>query len=353
MKEESFELKLNISNIHALANARVLVRDWDDMSLLTVVRAFENYVDGVNKTANLRCLLSTIQAVELLEPEMMAQAIFESIAISPLQDVGASLSTLEDDLDSVANDVLKLALNEYPLYVTTVTEGLLKGPARKALNEYVRNLLDPKHLLAIDEGNSNVTQVHEGLPISDAICPSGFPRERPEWVNFTRFELLNKFNRYLNHRETLESINQYLACISKVFVNQRHSWLEQNALTEEDHFSVRIHELDLKHLDSVHSLEVLSPSASGDSTYLQTSLDWGRPSSGDEGLPQAFASLEINYPAFDMSAILNMTAFLGNVKAILGARIDYDLNKLSNISATDVLSVRTELCGAWCQICFN
>ena len=340
--EESFDLRLNISNIHAMVNTRVLVQDWEDMSLLTVVRAIENIVDGVNKTSSLRCLLSTIQSVELLEPNMMARAIFESVSISPIQGVRTTISTIEDDLDGVANNVFKLALNEYPLYVATVTEGILKGPGRRALNDYVEDLLSTRNLSEMDKSDSTTLLIDTPLFDTNAICPSRFPRDRPEWVNFTRFEILSKFNRYLNHAETLDSINHYLECLSKVYVNHHQSRLQRKSLMDDNHFSIRIHELDLNHLGSVQRLELLSPSAA-DSTYLQTSLDWGRLSSGDDELPQAFVSLEISYPAFDMFALLNITAFLGNVNVIVGTRVDYDLNKLSNISATDVLSVRKEI----------
>ena len=93
----------------------------------------------------------------------------------------------------------------------------------------------------------------------------------------------------------------------------------------------------LRENDSLQSLNLLQPlsadDASGD-TWLETSASWGQHT---ENLPRLTATIDVLYPALNMSAQLNATLFVGDVDMALGTRLNYDLNRLADISLAGLM----------------
>jgi hypothetical protein len=134
----------------------------------------------------------------------------------------------------------------------------------------------------------------------------------------------------------METMNEYLDCFSRVLVHHQTSSSEEklsllSSNNTDEELSLHIRKLELLHFDSLEEIKLFSPSSS-DSSYLETSVNWGSTS-----LPQADISLEVSYPAFDLHAVINVTAFGGLVDFVVGSRVDYNLNRLGNITVADLL----------------
>jgi hypothetical protein len=340
--EESFEIILNLTNIHAMVETLVQVQDLDSRSVWQIVHAIRDIVVGSKKRkAGIQCLVSSIQSLKL-QPNLVAKMIVDSVSIVPDKPVKEEGASLEADLDALVNTVLKLVLTEYPLLVTSLVQGLAGDPGRRALNQYVETLL---HQWSGGMGDNDHFNNGHGNEEEDKCPQPSQPSNQPQWVNFTQLEFLNTINRFLNRNQTIRSMNHFLDCLPRVIVNHRHLLLpnrfqDKNHTTDDDDdddgFSLVIREFKLEHFDALELIEVFAPSATADdSTYVETRVEWGRQT---EALPQAVVSVELSYPAFGLSANVNVTAFVGDLEIILGTRIDYDLNKLTTISVADVLT---------------
>jgi hypothetical protein len=308
--EESFQLFLNLTNIQAIASTLLEVQEWDTLSMFQVVEAIQDIALGNNRTESIACLVHSIRKLHI--PDFLVNVLVSSISI-----INHQQDSLEDDLDGLVNTILKLTLTEYPVLVSSVIQGFVQGPAKQALNDYLERFLE-------QWGGSEA-------------CRPLTPSSAPHWVNFTNVKFLETVNHFLNHKHALETINQYLDCFSRVLVHHQTSWASEETLSllssnnQDEDISVHVRKLELSHFDSLEEIEIFSPSLN-DSSYLETSVNWGSAS-----LPQADISLEVSYPAIDLHAVINVTAFLGLVDLVVGTRVDYDLNQLGNITVADLL----------------
>jgi hypothetical protein len=313
--EESFQLILNLTKIQAIASTLLEVQQWDQLDMFQVVEAIQDIALGNNRTENIACLVHSIRTLRI--PDFLVDVLVSSVSI-----INHQQDSLEDDLDDLVNTVLKLTLTEYPVLVTSVIQGLVNGPAKQALNDFLERLLEQWG------GNE--------------VCRPLTPSSHPHWVNFTNVKFLETVNHFLNHKHAMETMNEYLDCFSRVLVHHQTLSSSSSSSSEEkmsllsgnnpdEELSLHIRKLELSHFDSLEEIKLFSPSLN-DSSYLETSVNWGSTS-----LPRADISLEISYPAFDLHAVINATAFLGLVDLVVGTRIDYNLNQLGNITVAELL----------------
>jgi hypothetical protein len=211
---ESFHISVNTSNANVGARfaANLNRQLFEAIHMQDIIVAIQDY----KNTSHLSCLLAPIQS--LIFEQLAFDVNVKTVAFTP----SGSTGTLEKDMDVMLNNLLELFLTEYDLLVTESLTGLLKGPARAAVNSLIEQWIEKQQ------------------SSQDAACSSSIPGEdaAPDYVNFNHFGILQQLNRFLDR--SLDSINQYLSCVADAFNrNARpYSFKVENFLIELNKISV-------------------------------------------------------------------------------------------------------------------
>ena len=399
--QESFRLTINVTQIDASLSSLIQVGDWESTSLLQVVDAVQRFVKSRNLD-DLACLFRTLHSVQLSKDGSL---VFHNILVDAIRlsrdkkDVPDG--SLEADLDHTINTILELFLVDYADLWTHLVRGLVRGPGSRRLNRFVEDWI----------------QKHSG---QQGSC-SGGGQSPPatsspgHWVNFTKFEILNTLNRYLNHSHTIKSVNDFMQClaerveaavddddyrtyyhianhdvygfdrdvssavvssviakeiaidsnldllasISSILKDGTNLFVEPGKIfaIRNDNIptNVTISRIELRNWDSMRRLQIMKPS--GD-TSLASSLVFGEKAtsegvevgytplswmtsnatdgsvSSSKGPPEI--TLVVNVGGYNISGQVNVTLF-GSLDANVEVNIDYDLNRLENLTITRLL----------------
>ena len=202
--KESFRLTFNITQIDATISSLIQVVDWESTTILQVINAIERVVESRN-LRDLACLFRTLHNVQLSKDGswIFHNILFDTIRLSR-DKKDAPGGSLEFDLDTVINTVLDLFLEDYADMWTHLVRGFVRGPGSRSLNRFIDSWIKRHSISHEDEGVEN----------SGGQCPTatGAPGQ---WVNFTKFEMLNTFNRYLDHPQAKNALNDFMECLSE------------------------------------------------------------------------------------------------------------------------------------------
>jgi hypothetical protein len=178
---EVFDVALNITSLEATWDGLIQVVNWDHITLIQVIRAFEEY-SNTHDLSSLSCILASIDSVEL--SDWVTKMVFKSLTVTPAKAGNDDTNALEQDLDHVITQVFQLVLDEYSQLWTLLSQGLIQGPARRFLNQWVKQWL---------EQHSSSTEK----------CPPSFPdkllsmdrtattTDKPWWIDFTKWKFLS------------------------------------------------------------------------------------------------------------------------------------------------------------------
>lgn len=379
---ESFRLMINVTQIDATLSSLIEVFDWESMSLLQVVEAGERFMKSQN-LLDLACLFRTLHTVQLSKDGsfVVHDLLIDAIRLSrDTKDVPEG--SLEADLDDAINTIVDLFLVDYSNLWTALVRGLVRGPGSRELNRYVEDWLQR---YSTDDG-----------------CPAttSFPGR---WVNFTQFDFLNTFNRYLDHSHTVDSVNDFILClaesieevvdgddnstqyriadrdgaggaiatsvfsdeavmsskldlptfVSDIFNEGTNLFLESgNTISirdESTEITVALSTMELRNWDSVERMQIIKPS--GDNS-LASSLTFGTKASLEDvedgkttspwiisatssmGPPEI--EVVVNVGGNLIAGQINLTLF-GSLDANADVSIDYDLNRLDNLTMSHLL----------------
>ena len=198
---ESFLLTVNVTKIDATLSSMIKVINWESTSLLQVIDVIQKYVES-RDLHDLACLFRTLDSVKISKDGLF---VFHHILVDAIHlsrdKKDAPDGSLEADFDDTINTILGLFLRDYADLWTHLVRGLAHGPGSRLLNEYVEGWIQ-KHS-NVDEDTNN-----------DGECPLA-TRSPGYWVNFTKFEILNTFNRYLDHSHTKKFLNDFLVCLAE------------------------------------------------------------------------------------------------------------------------------------------
>eukprot|EP00533_Pseudo-nitzschia_delicatissima_P009167 CAMPEP_0116102186 /NCGR_PEP_ID=MMETSP0327-20121206/13212_1 /TAXON_ID=44447 /ORGANISM="Pseudo-nitzschia delicatissima, Strain B596" /LENGTH=1598 /DNA_ID=CAMNT_0003594203 /DNA_START=119 /DNA_END=4915 /DNA_ORIENTATION=- len=398
---ESFQLTINVTQIDASLSSMVRVIDWESTSLLQVVDAVQNFVESRN-LRDLACLFRTLHSVQLSTDGSFEvhNILIDAIRLSRDKKEVPD-GSLEADFDHAINTILDLFLSDYADLWTHLVRGLVRGPGSRRLNEYVESWIQ-RHS-HIDEGTQN-----------DGKCPSS-SRSPGQWVNFTKFEILNTFNRYLDHSHTKKSLNSFLQCLAESIeeavdgdddptqyhLMNRDDFIDSSEVIggvfsmllgndmmgsskvnlptflsellndnmnvfvesgkslriQDDNFETKVtlSRMDLRNWDSIQRLQIMRPS--GD-TSLVSSLAFGTKASledfKNESLPLSWMATNaiedaissrieppeiavvVDIDGSEFSGQINFTLF-GSLVASTEVNVDYDLNRLENLTISRLL----------------
>ncbi len=307
---EPFTLKVNITQLETVLRTSLQVIDWDRITLLQVVNAVQQFVEHPtpdNIRPLLGCLVHTIYQVD--NTDWITSLILDSISI--LRRTTRLLNqsdTLEDDLDHVINTALKLLVGEYSELWTTLIQGLIQDPARHSLSHFIDNWIS-RHS-------------------TSQACPSILPPSQPKWLNFSKFLILDHFNDFLNRPMTLHTMNQYMECVGKFL--EGYVAARKNAKVAElssRHTLLEIVRVEAKHWNAIQHVQLLQPT---DDTILESSIQWGN----NVSVPQL--EVTVHVATEQLSGTVNLTLFAG-LQARVGTKIDYNLNRLENLTVTHLL----------------
>lgn len=398
--QESFRLTINVTHIDLALSSLIQVVNFESTTLLQVISTVQKYVESRN-SHDLACLIRTLHSVQLFQDKSF---VFHNILIDAIRlsrdKKTVPDGSLEADFDHVINTILDLFLTDYADLWTHLVRGLVRGPGSRRLNQYIESWIQ-KH--------SKI----KGDVQHDGDCPS-ISTSPGQWANFSKFEVLNTFNRYLDHSHTKKSLNDFFLCLaesiedvfdddnglSEYVVSNRALFLEdgdiigdvmsylpddsitpslvdmsssifelltENAilslesgkrLSFRDDISetkVTLSSLELRNWDSIQKLQIMKPS--GD-TSLSSYLLYGEKPSVEEvddgevmsviisnsmqqstlpakGPPEIAMVVDLHGKL--ISGQLNFTVF-GGLDASTEINVDYDLNRLENLTISRLLN---------------
>jgi len=228
--QESFKLMINVTHIDATLSSLIQLVDWESTSLLQVVDAIERFVKSRN-IHDLACLFRTLHNVKLSQDGTLVihDILVETIQISR-DKKDAPNGSLEADLDHTINTVLDLFLSDYAGLWTQLLRGLVRGPGSRNLNRFVEGWI----------------KQHSGDDGDGGKCAPA-TRSPAKWVNFTKFEILNTLNRYLEHSHAIKSTNDFFRCLAET--------VEYAVNGDDDPAYARVTDRDGLGLDSDGSIE--------------------------------------------------------------------------------------------------
>jgi hypothetical protein len=309
---EVFDVALNITSLEATWDGLIQVVNWDHITLIQVIRAFEEY-SNTHDLSSLSCILASIDSVEL--SDWVTKMVFKSLTVTPAKAGNDDTNALEQDLDHVITQVFQLVLDEYSQLWTLLSQGLIQGPARRFLNQWVKQWL---------EQHSSSTEK----------CPPSFPdkllsmdrtattTDKPWWIDFTKWKFLYQFNDLLlNH---LAGLNHYLDCVQRT-VQQ----LVQSELVLGSNGTANFY---TNHWNTLTEFQVLQPQ---EATLLGTKVTLAGGSDSTK-IPQATLSLEVGNATIIGSATINITLF-ASAKAQSSTKVEYNLNDLQNVSLANFM----------------
>jgi hypothetical protein len=389
---ESFEIKVNLTNIAVSVDTILDVVHWDDTSLLQVVSAVQTFVESLD-VHDLGCLIQTLHDVRVATNQdadtaaLLAQVVVSSIQLSR-NKTDAPDGSLEADIDRAINTVVELALHEYKGLWGELIQGLAQGPGRRRLNKFIRDWIG---------SHSQPYPTDDGEDGHQHHCRTPDRSDTPKWVNFTKFELLDKLNLFFAHSHTKRTINHFLRCVGETveaFAKNPSPAIEGGPGSAESssfpfleslssplsflatlfgrevpvpHYDypalfpfrdatwntgqkIKLSKIETLNWDSLDQLQIMKPS--GD-TRLNSSLIFGHPNKVDADEiefstasplstvtrtgstpPQITLTVDMDGPR--VSGQVNVTVF-ASFKAKAEVQIDYDINRLENLTVSHLL----------------
>jgi hypothetical protein len=383
---EYFQIKVNLTNIVVSIDTILDVVHWDDTSALQVVLAVEKFVETLD-VHDLDCLIQTLYDIQIASNQdagaaLIAQMVVNSIRLSRNR-TDAPEGSLEADIDRAINTVLEMALYEYKGLWGELIQGLVQGPGRRRLNRFVRDWID---------GHSQPPPAaNEEHGRRQQHCPTPKRMDIPKWVNFSKFELLDKMNAFLAHSHTKRTMNHFLRCLGEtveIFANtttidsfpwsdaesdplldfstsalyflkmmfgHKHSLRhddDSTSISFIDDARSKAQEIKLSNIKTLYwgsldQLQLIKPS--GD-TRLNSSMIFGRSNdkintneiefstsiitSEIRPPPQVAFTIDLDSPK--VFGQINLTVF-ATLEATAEVQIDYDINRLENLSVAHLL----------------
>ncbi|KAG7348528.1 paraquat-inducible protein A domain containing protein [Nitzschia inconspicua] len=333
---ESFEVSLNITHVDIDLATILQVSGWDSMSMLTVVNAIQQFTDSFRRGHQLdwkaiECLIATVQKVKV--QNWITNLAIESLQLSRDERLVPE-GSLESDFDTTINTILQLLTIEYKDLWTLLVKGIVETLGTQNLNTFISDWIS-------DHSDS---AHHRNISYCISTLPSEGTTTNANWVNFTKFELLYKLNDFLGHAGRKKSLNHFLRCLGDSVEVWNENVILDVGLLQGDvrggsisriHDQISITRIETRNWDSLTELQLLKPTGE---TRLASSAILGI--AGKKTYPEM--TLVVNFDGPKLFGQLNVTAF-ANVEAHAELQIDYDLNRLENITIEMMLD--HEECG--------
>jgi hypothetical protein len=320
--KESFLVAINVTNVDIKMSNIVRVVDWDDTSLLDVVDAIQSFVD-LRNIDDLAPLFKTLNDIRI--SEWLPSLLVDSIAISrnnptPSTLVNTTSSSLEQDVDQVVNNILKLATSEYQELWTALTGSLVHGPGRRALNRYIQDWLHQFQVSSLTGSEGRPRQI-------SSLRSDTYQQPKSKLVNFTKFEILKHLNQFLEFSHTKRTLNHFLRCVGHSFdrSDYANSSIFSFSPSNDGSENVILRSINTMNWDSIDELQLFKPLSD---LRLGSSLIVGSTRT-DSTAPSILVGVTLEGPS--IAGDVNITAF-GSVAVAVVSQVVYDVNLLQNLS---------------------
>jgi len=350
---ELFHVHLNASSLNTFANI-ALGLDREIFRKIPIGVVLDSLPDvfhlpTANSSAERRCVLDSIHDLSLLD--VGVNAIIKSASLVPRLDTSSRrrlkrsqilTKKLEQGLDELLNNALKLVLTEYQPLLTDAVSGAVRRPLKNMINHWIEESIINRD--TTPENATLLETIH--LETEPAQCTSGdedIDKNHHEVTNFTDFSLFSSLNNILNSASTLDAVNDAIerwsdnvnndhtpSSLQSVF--RRISYLSELTLPG---FSFHLYNLHLENLGSVDRINLLSPVPNQD--YLRSAISIGTNKSQAE-TPSAHVSLQVGFRPRNLSAMVNVTVSLADLSLDGQSHLQFDITRLRQLLLSNVLS---------------
>jgi hypothetical protein len=343
---ELFEVSLNVTHVQISLATVLQVSQWNSTSMLMVVDAVQKFTDSFRHGHQrdwkaLACLISTLQKVEV--HDWVVQLVVDSLRLSRDKEQTGSLDA---EMDATINTILRLLSNEYKDLWTLLIGGIVDRLGTQKLNDFVRDWITSHAVSSSDQNFQQCATPFHAESLSSA----------PKWVNFTKFELLYKLNKFLGHSGRKKTLNHFLRCLGDtvelwnendagidIVSARRHTPGMQEDWVSHFQDQITIARVETRYWDSLTELQILKPTSE---TTLSSSLIIGSKETLEEaGGQRAIQHQTSSFPEITfvvdfegptLLGQLNLTVF-ASVEGRADLQINYDLNRLENITISMLL----------------
>ena len=319
---ETFRLHVNASDL-SLHSTSALALDYEVFRRLTVGGfLYGSYKVFDNDRSLLNCVVEALESVVVrsLEGRMTLDALRVAPAFPAAADSAASL---EDDADALLNDAVQLLLSAYPAAATAAVAGILRAPAREALNAGLAQLVD----------NTKKQPLH----CVNVKMPED-KGERP--LRLDGNKALQLFDDVVNGDDNVAVANAFLGCVDRIAT--AHQLLAGHLYTfSVGEMDVVLHDLQIENANSVTELQLLKPE--DDHYHLASELGYGTcaaAADAAEGCTTTSLSFGMNlvHSAQGNLGNINVHVKMKNWKLEGGTGIKLDLNYLPHLQISDLLA---------------
>ena len=401
---EEFTLELQLG--HLDWNATLAL--WVDPSLWhtnvttgVLLNVLQGWWDNDIPMDSLQCLLESV--LDFTAPELAVQTALESMRIVPTLTTATNgdppvvLTTaqvLEQDLDDLFNNALELLIQGYPDYISHAIAGLVQGPVRLSLEDFLRRLTNASNYDCNDD-NDDSTHPFVGRQRDDEelVCPP--PPSSPsddmslQWLNFSKVMPLQQLQTFLSHPKTLDHLNRYIQCtadsVTQTLLEDQHSsswnllarddndddddddvwsWWgntinnnnnnkwhkEKTEVREDKEMTVEFHRdrdphaglyrlnvtnMYFQNIGQIDSLNLLAPTDDGLSLSNAVSYGTNEPSTAAAvQVPQLVLQLDLHLP--NITATANITLFWNDLALADRLLLHYNVNQLKSFGLARV-----------------
>jgi len=323
---ELFEVHLDISKLNFTSSSAWELDDEMYGKLSVGSFIYGSYTMFDNNRNILNCLIEALKSVVILD--MNGHMNLDAMHITPYVPIYEKVEGLENDLDTLINNVLKLILTEYPTTTTETVAGILQTPARNTINDGLANLIGDTKKLPLHCVNVDI------------------PKNKSEHpLRLDSNKALQIWNEAVNDERTVEAINSFLGCIDDT--------LDAKKLLEGHFYNVTLgdwnvvlHDLQLENFDSVYDVKLLKPEI--DHYHLTNSFGYGMcqaPSfppdaeNGDCTTMTSFAfGMNLAHTKKGNLGNINVHMKMKNLKLQAGTQLKFDMNYLPHLQIQDLLS---------------
>lgn len=325
---ESFVVRVTMDSLRVLVDVdlALLRNEWSsehftmDIALQLIRGLIHHEREAVD--AALKKLRHSVERIQVTTLDVLAG--LQSLELEPIKmnNVSSeSVALLEEDLDRLLNNAIALILSNYKPLVTATLRGVIQGPARKALNEIWHNNHTNTEK-AFSFANAQVVSDGRNLLESAGAMTSH------EFYNFT--DSLLHLNAFLNRRDVLDGINQFIDCMTKdlgrwITFQARRSGAKTAFASFQNIGKVR-------HVSFLEpQLKIWDNSSSGvhNDTALRTVLDYDSSSSNSYDAERpSFIVAATNVSFMNLTIDARLEATIDDVQLQMESFLRYDLSIL-------------------------
>jgi hypothetical protein len=299
---EDFSIDLNATSLDTTLRVRLDARKSVVNAKVTVGTVW-NVLEGVMSRnmseADLPCLLESVEAFQV--DDLSALWKIDGASFLPELDGFRLADSLEEDLDLLLNNALRVVWTEFPVMVTQSIKGLAGGPVQDGLNTFLKRI----------------------IATNESCADPGHPDFYPHLIDFNNVGWLRGMNDFFARMSTHQHIDSYLQCGADYMTAAIQERIPNSLL--------QVQTLEFRNLGHLRDLEVLSPLPDGRS--LSSSFSFGTDSLGT--LPSLNLQVESTLPS--LSAAVNVTVQWNEIGASSITVLHYDLARLKHFPLTQIM----------------